>query len=120
MRPFPPAKTLQMFVGDALAQVRFDPFGLQFSFESERLINVENAIIHIEPDGTAWSYDCQAEHRPPVILHRLLGPNIHSVEREDLRLTFTFEDGSSLAILSGLNGYESGAIVTAETGHVMF
>jgi hypothetical protein len=55
-----------------------------------------------------------------VILHRLLGPNIHSVEREDLRLTFTFEDGSSLAILSGLNGYESGAIVTAETGHVMF
>ncbi|WP_066782074.1 hypothetical protein [Sphingomonas sp. CCH5-D11] len=120
MRPFPPAETLQIFVGDALAEVRLNPFGLQFSFESERLIHVEHAIIHTEPDGTTWSYDCQADDRPPVILHRLLGRYIRSVEREDLRLTLQFENGSSLAILSDLNGYESGVIVTTEMGYVMF
>jgi len=120
MRPFPPAQTLQIFVGDALGQVRIDPFGLQFKFESERLIYVEYAIIHKEPDGTAWPYDCQADDRPPVILQRLLRRKIRSVGRNDLQLTLTFEDGSSLAILSELNGYESGAIVAMEIGYVMF
>ena len=120
MRPFPPAETLQIFLGDSLAQVRLDPFGLQFSFESGRLIYAENAIIQTEPDGRAWLYDCQTDDRPPVILHRLLGQPIRNVEREDLRLTLTFDDGSLLAILSDLNGCESGAISTTETGYVMF
>ena len=111
MHPFPPAEELQCFVGDAIAQVSLDPYSVQFSFKSTRRLVAEQRIEHVEPDGTVWTYDCQAEERAPVILHRLLYRPIVAVEREDLRLTFRLDDGSALSVVSELGSYESGHIV---------
>ncbi len=120
MHPFPPAADLQCFIGDAIAQVTLDPYGVQFSFESMRGLVAEFGIEQIEPNGTVWPYDCEAAEGPPLILHRLLYRRIVAVEREDLRLTFRIEDGSALAILADVGSYESGHIVAPETGFVVF
>jgi hypothetical protein len=120
MHPFPPAATLQCFVGDAIAQVWLDPYGVQFKFESRRWLAAELRIEQFEPDGTVWGYNCEAADGPPLILHRLLYRRIVAVEREDLRLTFRIEDGSALAILSDLGSYESGQIEAPETGYIVF
>jgi hypothetical protein len=42
------------------------------------------------------------------------------VEREDLRLTFRIDGGSSLSVLSELGPYESGHIDAPETGFAVF
>ena len=120
MYPFPPSDTLQFFVGDAIAQVSLDPYSLQFSFESMRRLVVEHAIEHAEPDGTIWAYDCQATERPPIVLQRLLYRPIIAVERQDHRLTFRINDGSSLAVMSKLGPYESGHIEAPEIGFTVF
>ena len=120
MRPFPPAADLQCFVGDSIAQVCLDPYGVQFSFESMRRVVAEFEIEQIEPNGTVWSYACEAAEGPPLILHRLLYRRIVAVEREDLRLTFKIQDGSALAILADIGPYESGHIEAPETGFVVF
>jgi hypothetical protein len=120
MQSFPPASDLQCFVGDEIAQVKLDPNGLQFSFQSKRLLAAEAGVEQTEPDGTVWPYDCQAADGPPLILHRLLYRRIVAVEREDLRLTFRFEDGSALAILAEISGYESGHIYLSETRFIVF
>jgi hypothetical protein len=120
MHPFPPAADLQCFIGDAIAQVTLDPYGVQFSFESMRGLVAEFGIEQIEPNGTVWPYDCEAAEGPPLILHRLLYRRIVAVEREDLRLTFKIDDGSALAVLADIGPYESGHIEAAETGFVVF
>ena len=111
---------LQCFVGDAISQVWLDPHGVQFSFESMRRLVVEQRIEQVEPNGTIWGYDCEAASGPPLILHRLLYKRIVAVEREDLRLTFRIDDGSSLTIFSELGPYESGNIQAQEIGFVVF
>ena len=120
MRPFPPAADLQCFVGDAIAQVSLDPYGVQFSFGSMRRLVAEFEIEQVEPNGTVWSYGCDAAEGPPLILHRLLHRRIVAVEREDLRLTLKMEDRSSLAIVAQIGPYESGHIEAPETGFVVF
>ena len=120
MRPFPPTAELQCFVGDAITQVCLDPFALQFSFESPRRLVAELRVEQLEPTGTEWAYDCKASEGCPLILHRLLGRRIVRVDREDLRLTFKFEDGSALTIVADIGPYESGHIDTPETGFVVF
>jgi hypothetical protein len=120
MRPFPPSADLQCFVGDAIAQVSLDPHGVQFEFESERRVVAEFGIEQFEPNGTVWSYRCEAAEGAPLILHRLLYRRIVGVEREDLRLTLKIDDGSALAVLADEGPYESGQIETPETGLVVF
>jgi len=120
MQPFPPSEDLQCFVGDAIAQVSLDPHAVQFSFESMRHLVAEQRIEHVEPNGTVWSYDCQAAEGPPIILHHLLYRPIIAVEREELRLTFRIDDGSALTVLSELGPHESGHIKTPEKGFVVF
>lgn len=120
MRPFPPAEDLQCFLGDAIAQVSLDPYGVQFNFESMRRLVAEFSIEQVEPDGTTWVYDCEAAKGASLILHRLLYRRITGVEREDLRLTFKIEDGSSLIILADIGPYESGHIDAPETGFLVF
>lgn len=120
MHPFPPADALQFFIGDAIAQVWLDPFSLQFRFETSRHLVVEHRVEHAERDGTVWAYDCQAAERAPVVLHRLLYRPIVAVEREELRLTFRMDDGSSLTVLSDLGPYESGHIDAPEIGLTIF
>jgi hypothetical protein len=120
MHPFPPATELQCFLGDAIAQVSLDPYGVQFSFESQRRIAVYERIEHLEADGTIWGYECEAAEGPPLVLHRLLYRKIVGVEREELSLTFRIEDGSALAIFSELGPYESGIIEAPETGFAVF
>ncbi len=120
MHPFPPAEELASFTGDAIAQVWLDPFAVRFVFESNRQVLAEERIEHFEPDGTCWSYDCEAAAGPPLILHRLLYRRIVAVEREDLRLTFRIEDGSALAIVSELGPYESGHFTSPDGGFTVF
>ncbi|MGK7864402.1 hypothetical protein [Falsiroseomonas sp. E2-1-a4] len=120
MHQFPPSDALQFFVGDAIAQVRLDPFSLQFSFEGMRRLVVEHRIEHADPDGTIWAYDCQATERAPVVLQRLLNLRIVAIEREELRLTFRFGNGSTLAVMSELGPYESGHIYAPEIGFTVF
>ena len=120
MHPFPAADALQVFVGDEIAQVWLDPFSLQFRFASSRHLVVEHRVEHTEPDGTVWAYDCQATERPPLVLQRLLYIPIVNVEREDLRLTFCLDNGSSLAVLSELCPYECGHITAPELGFIVF
>ena len=81
MQPFPPSAALQCFVGDAIAQVSLDPYGVQFSFESMRRLVAELRIEQIELDGTVWPYECEAAEGPPLIVHRLLYRRIVAVER---------------------------------------
>ena len=120
MHPFPPDSELQCFAGDAIAQIWLDPHGVQFVFESQRRLVVEHALVQVEPDGTVWRYDCEAADGPPLILHRLLYKRIVAVAREDLRLTFAIDDGSSLAILSELGSYESGHFWTVDGQMTVF
>lgn len=111
MHPFPPASTVAAFKGDAVAQVWLDPYGVRFIFESERQIYAETSVLHIEPNGTEWLFECVGHDGAPVVLHRLLYKRIVIVEREELRLTLRMEDGSALVIGSELGPYESGQII---------
>jgi len=77
-------------------------------------------VEQVEPNGTLWVYDCEAAEGPPLVLHRLLYRRIVAVEREDLRLTFRIDDGSSLSVLSELGAYESGHINAPETGFAVY
>ena len=122
MPPMPPAEMLEPFVGDEVAQVRLDPFGLQLSFLNGRQLAIEHVVEHVEPDGTRHRYDCQASERPPLLLHRLLLRPVASVEREELSFTLRFEDGAALVVHAALDGHESGHIVVPgePTGWVVF
>jgi hypothetical protein len=110
----PPAEQIASFVGDAIDQVRLDPYAVQLSFESMRQIDVSERLEHVEPDGTIWKYSCDAANGEPLVLHRLLYKRIIAVEREDLHITLKIEDGSSLSIFTVIGPYESGMIWEAE------
>ena len=120
MRPFPPSEGLQFFVGDSIAQICLDPYGLQFNFKSQRHLVAELGVEQVEPNGTVWLYDCKSSEGAPLILHRLLCRRITAVEREELRLTFQIEVGSALTILADIGPHESGHIDAPETGLIVF
>ncbi len=120
MHPFPPPESLQCFVGDAIAQVSLDPFGVQFSFESMRKLAAYQRIEHFEADGTVWGYACEGAEGPPLVLHRLLHRKIVAIERDDLTLTFRMDDGSALKVFSELGPYESGLIEGPERELTVF
>lgn len=111
MHPFPPASTTDAFRGDAVVQVWLDPYGVRFIFESGRQIYAETSVVHIEPDGTEWHFECVGHDGAPVVFHRLLSKPVLIVEREEFRLTLRMEDGSALVINSELGPYESGHII---------
>ena len=120
MRPFPPEAELQCFLGDAIAQISLDPHGVRFTFESMRRVVAEFGIEQVDPNGTVWSYDCEAAQGPPLILHRLLYRRVIAIERAELRLTLRFEDGSALVVLTDQGPYEGGHIEAPELGLVVF
>jgi hypothetical protein len=110
MHEFPPASELAHLVGSELAQVRLDPYGIQFVFHDESSIVAENAVEQIEPDGTIWHYKCVAAEAPPTMLHRLVGKTIAGIRSKGLRLNLDFNNGARLVVLSELGQYESGHI----------
>lgn len=114
MHPMPPSDVIARFVGDAIAQVRLDPYAVQLAFESMRKIDVNERLEHVEPDGTVWRYSCEAGNGEPIVLHRLLDKRIVAAERDDLAIVFQIEDGSSLSIFSELGPYESGIVWEAD------
>lgn len=121
MHPFPEDEdTFLKFVGDSIAQVWLDPYGVRLLFESKASLHAEHKLEQTEPDGVLWAYDCQNLTETPVILHRLLGRQIVAIKREDLRLTLAFENGASLAALSELGPYESGNVGTAAGDLIVF
>lgn len=111
MQPFPPLQIVEVFQGDALAQVWLDPNGVGFIFESTKVIYAEMKVIQIEPNGTEWPYECVGHNGAPVVFHRLLYRRIVTVKREELRLTLRLEDGSALVICSEIGPYESGHLI---------
>ena len=112
MHEFPPTSELAHLVGSELAQVRFDPYGIQFAFHDASSIVAENAVEQIEPDGTIWHYKCVAAEASPAMLHRLIGKKIAILRSEGLRLNLDFDNGATLIVLSKLGQYESGHIAS--------
>lgn len=107
----PPIDELRRFVGDAIVQVRLDPYAVQFEMESMWTIFAETRVHHVEATGQTWDYDCNAGKGGPILLHKLLYKRILTVDRSEETFTFSFEDGSQLTIHSELGPYESGHII---------
>jgi hypothetical protein len=107
-------------VGEVLAQVLLDTFQVQFKFESGSCLVAAFRVEHVEPNGTAWPYGCEAWEGPPLLLHRLLQHRVAAVAREDLCLTLTFDDGSALRVFSDLGPYESGKLWTRDGDWIVF
>ncbi|WP_164156986.1 hypothetical protein [Sandarakinorhabdus rubra] len=120
MHPFPSASTLDAFIGDEVAQVWLDPYGVRFIFESQSQIYAETSVMQIEPNGKEWLYECVGHDGAPVVFHRLLNKPIVSVEREDLRLILRMEDGSALVVYSELGSHESGHIIMGSGDFIVF
>lgn len=78
--------------------------------ESQWTIYAKSGLQHVDATGQAWDYSCDAEQAGPIMLHKLLNKRIRAVTRSKKTFTFTFEDGSRLAIKSELGPYESGHI----------
>ena len=98
MHPMPPAEEFDRFVGDAIGQVRLDPYAVQLSMESMWTIYAMAGLNHVEADGRAWDYNCNAYDGGPVNLQALLYKRIIAVARAEDQFTFTFEDGATLSI----------------------
>ncbi len=109
MYEFPPASELQALIGETLAQVRLGPHGTQFHFENCR-IAAESAVEQIEPDGSVWRYECVAWEGAPIMLHRLVGKTVKTIDREALRLKIGFDNGAQLHLLTEIGPYECGQI----------
>src|SRR5689334_11342518 len=107
MYEFPSASELKSLIGETLTQVCLDPYSTQFHFDPSR-ITVEFAVEQIEPDGTVWRYECVAAEGSPIMLHRLVGETVTSIESEALRLKIGFDNGAELHLLSEIGPYESG------------
>ena len=120
MHVFPDQALLDALLGDEVGQIQLNPYGLGFAFSSGKHLSAEWRVVHVEPDGTSWSIDCQALGASPLVLNRLLYKPIVAVEREDLQLTLRLEDGSALFILSELGPYESGVLTLPDGGFVAF
>ena len=120
MGPFPPTSELPAFVGDSIAQVRLDPYSVQFAFESGLLLTAEYEIEQTGPDGMRYKYDCSAAEGPPLLLHRLLYRPISAIFRSELSLAFELEGGYRLTIYMDVGPYESGHISGESYGFAVF
>ena len=109
MHEFPSASELNVLIGEILTQVGLDPYGTQFHFDPSH-ITAEFGVEQIEPDGTVWRYDCVAAEGSPIMLHRLVGKAVISIDREALRLKIGFDNGAQLHVLSEIGPYESGQV----------
>jgi hypothetical protein len=107
----PPAEEIDRFVGDAIAQVRLDPYAVQLCMESMWTIYAMSGLAHMDASGRSWDYNCNAYEGGPVNLQALLYKKIVAVDRADERFTFTFDDGATLAIRTELGPYESGHLI---------
>jgi hypothetical protein len=111
MYEFPPASELSSLVGETLVQICLDPHSTQFHFGASR-ITAEFAVEQIEPDRTVWRYECVAFEGPSIMLHRLVGKRVTSIESEGLRLKIEFDNEAQLHLLSEIGPYECGQIST--------
>jgi hypothetical protein len=111
MYEFPPASELKSLIGETLMQVCLDPHSTQFHFDASH-ITAEFDVEQIEPDGTVWRYEDVAFEGRPVILHRLIGKTVTSIDSEGLRLKIGFDSGAQLHLLSEIGPYECGQIGT--------
>ena len=111
MQEFPPASELGGLIGETLTQVCLDPYSTQFHFDPSH-ITVEFAVEQIEPDGIVWRYKCVAAEGPQIMLHRLVGKIVTSIDSEGLRLKIGFDNGAQLHLLSEIGPYESDQIGT--------
>jgi hypothetical protein len=109
MYEFPPVSELNSLIGETLTQVGLDPYGIQFRFDPSH-ITAEFAVEQIEPDGAVWYYRCVAAEGSPIMLHRLVGKIIASIESEGLRLKIGFDNGARLHVLSQIGPYECGTM----------
>src|SRR6266849_4814859 len=107
MYEFPPASELNNLIGETLTQVGLDPYGTQFHFDNSH-ITAEFAVEQIEPDGTVWRYERVAAEGSQIMLHRLVGKIITTIDSEGLRLKIGFDNGAQLHLLSEIGPYESG------------
>jgi hypothetical protein len=120
MKPLPPVGELLHFQGDSITQIKLDPHGVQFQFESGWRLDARDDIQHLDREGTIWFYDGVAADGPPLVLHRLLYKPITAIDRQELSLTFNIEDGSCLTIFSEICPYESGVFWAPDGSYIVF
>lgn len=111
MHPMPPAAEFHRFLGDAIAQVRLDPYAVQLSMESMWTIYAMSGLTHVEATGRVWDYNCNAYEGGPVNLQTLLYQRIISADRTEKEVTFRFHGGAMLTIRTELGPYESGHLI---------
>ena len=120
MHPFRPATDLQFLVGDEIAQIALDPYGVQFRFSSSCQISVEHLIEHVDERGAIHSYECRATSEKPLYLHQLLQHRVSSVDVEALCLSLIFANEAILRIFTEIGPYESGQIYLRDGDFIVF
>ena len=118
----PPAAEFDRFVGDAIAQVRLDPYAVQLSMESRWTIYAMSGLTHVEGTGRVWNYNCNAYEGGPINLQSLLYRRIESMDRSEEAVVFRFDGGATLTIHTELGPYESGHLIAPDLtdGFIVF
>lgn len=111
---------MSVLVGDSIAQVWLDPFGVRFLFESQNQMYAETRVVQTEADGTIWPFACVGHNGAPVLFHRLLYRPIVALERQDMQLTFRFDNGAALTVHSEAGPRESGHFILGQTDFIVF
>ncbi len=121
MHAMPLYEDLTPFIGDQISQIRLDPYGVQFSFDSGSHLSVGHRLEHCEPAGDQYSYGCVASEGAAISLHCLIQRRVASLEREELAFTLCFQNGAWLKIHSKLGPYECGTIAGGKfAGYFVF
>lgn len=120
MHPFPPTDEFQCLVGEEIQELGIGPWQVRFCFGSGAVLTLEEGLTHYQADGVSEDYDCDASRAGGLSLHRLLMKPIIAVDRQDLTLTLTFQDGARLVALSDLGPYESGQFSTPSGRFLVF
>ena len=72
-------------------------------------ICAEYRVEHIEPGGTTWPCECALADAPPLVLHRLIGRKVVTVQRDsDQSFSLHFSGGATLTIHAADGATESG------------
>jgi hypothetical protein len=120
MYPFSSADDLSfLLVGDAvLDTVTFARHIVHFGFENGANISWEANLEYMDPDGRMEELKSPWAEQGPCRLQALLGKRVKALERDDWRLTLTFETGERLKLYSNSGPYEAGTIGNGEQLYV--
>jgi hypothetical protein len=117
MHRFPPVEELKYLVGTTLTQITVHPHQVSFLLTDDggaTTLTSEYAFELERPNRQAEVYrpDRKSSNFGPAHFHQLLDSKVVGIDlsADGLRLSFRFERGLQLTVLSALDGYEAGTI----------